>query len=47
VRADVDPVDVLASLTGVSMVTVDPAQRDRARPVLDLLMDGLRYRATG
>jgi AcrR family transcriptional regulator len=45
VRADVDPVDVLASLTGVSMVTVDPAHRDRARPVLDLLMDGLRYRA--
>jgi AcrR family transcriptional regulator len=47
VRADVDPLDVLASLTGVSIVTVDPAQRDRAGPVLDLLMDGLRYRATG
>jgi AcrR family transcriptional regulator len=47
VRADVDPLDVLASLTGVSMVTVDPAQRDRAGPVLDLLMDGLRYHATG
>jgi hypothetical protein len=47
VRADVDPVNVLASLTGVSMVTVDPAQRDRAGPVLDLLMDGLRYRASG
>jgi AcrR family transcriptional regulator len=47
VRADVDPLNVLASLTGVSMVTVDPAQRDRAGPVLDLLMDGLRYRAPG
>jgi hypothetical protein len=26
---------------------VDPAQRERAGRVLDLLMDGLRYRAPG
>jgi AcrR family transcriptional regulator len=47
VRPDVDPGDVLTSLSGVSMATVDPAQRDRAGRVLDLLMDGLRYRAPG
>jgi AcrR family transcriptional regulator len=47
VRPDVDPGDVLTSLSGVSMATVDPAQRERAGRVLDLLMDGLRYRAPG
>jgi AcrR family transcriptional regulator len=46
-RPDVDPGDVLTSLSGVSMATVGPAQRDRAGRVLDLLMDGLRYRAPG
>jgi len=44
-RLDVRPADVLASLSGVSLVTVDPAQPDQARRILDLLMDGLRYRA--
>ncbi len=44
-RADVEPGDVLTSLSGVSMATVAPAQRDRAGRVLDLLMDGLRYRS--
>jgi len=44
-RPDVRPSDVLASLSGVSLVTVDPAQPDQARRILDLLMDGLRYRA--
>jgi AcrR family transcriptional regulator len=47
VRPDVDPGDVLTSLSGVSMATVGPAQRERAGRVLDLLMDGLRYRAPG
>jgi AcrR family transcriptional regulator len=46
-RADVEPGDVLTSLSGVSMATVAPAQRDRAGRVLDLLMDGLRYQAPG
>lgn len=45
VRSDIEPADVLASLSGVSLAAVDPAQRDQARRVLDLLMDGLRYRA--
>jgi hypothetical protein len=31
----------------VSLVTGEPAQRDQARRVLDLLMDGLRYTASG
>jgi AcrR family transcriptional regulator len=46
VRADVEPGDVLASLSGVSLAAGEPAQRDQARRLLDLLMDGLRYRAT-
>ena len=44
-RADVGPGDVLASLSGVSLAAGEPAQRDQARRLLDLLMDGLRYRA--
>ena len=46
-RADVEPADVLASLSGVSLAAGDPAQRDQAGRLLDLLMDGLRYRAAG
>ena len=38
--------DVLASLSGISLAAGGPAQRDQARRLLDLLMDGLRYRAT-
>ena len=45
VRSDVAPEDVLASLSGVSLAAAGPEQRDQARRVLDLLMDGLRYRA--
>jgi AcrR family transcriptional regulator len=45
VRSDVEPGDVLASLGGVSLTAGEPAQRDQARRLLDLLMDGLRYRA--
>jgi AcrR family transcriptional regulator len=44
-RADVEPADVLASLSGVSLAAGERAQRDQARRLLDLLMDGLRYRA--
>jgi AcrR family transcriptional regulator len=46
IRADVEPVDVLASLSGVTLAAGDPAQRDQARRLLDLLMDGLRYQPT-
>jgi hypothetical protein len=44
-RADVDPADVLAGLSGVSLVAGDPAQRAQAGRLLDLLMDGLRHGA--
>ena len=46
-RSDVEPGDVMASLSGVSLAAGEPAQRDQARRMLDLLMDGLRYRAPG
>jgi hypothetical protein len=44
-RSDIAPSDVLTSLSGVSMVTANQAQPDQARRILDLLIDGLRYRA--
>jgi AcrR family transcriptional regulator len=44
IRRDVEPGDVLASLSGVSLAAGEPAQRDQARRLLNLLMDGLRYR---
>ncbi|HUY49570.1 MAG TPA: helix-turn-helix domain-containing protein [Streptosporangiaceae bacterium] len=42
-RSDIAPGDVLASLSGVSLAAGEPAQREQARRLLDLLMDGLRY----
>jgi AcrR family transcriptional regulator len=44
-RADLDPADLLASMSGVSLVAATPAQREQAGRLLDLLMDGLRYGA--
>ncbi|MFC4588943.1 TetR/AcrR family transcriptional regulator [Sphaerisporangium corydalis] len=44
VRADVEPGDVLTSLSGVSLAAGEPSQRDQAGRILDLLMDALRYR---
>ncbi|HTX83671.1 MAG TPA: TetR/AcrR family transcriptional regulator [Streptosporangiaceae bacterium] len=41
-RADVDPADLLASVTGVSLAVGDPGQRAKAGRLLDLLMDGMR-----
>ena len=46
-RADLDPADLLASMSGVSLAVGEPSQRDQAGRLLDLLMDGLRYRAGG
>lgn len=43
-RADVDPEDVLISLSGLSLATADADRRAQASRLLDLLMDGLRYR---
>jgi hypothetical protein len=36
---------VLASLSGVPLPAGEPTERDQARRILDLLMDGLRYRS--
>ena len=44
-RRDIEPADVLASLGGVSLTAGEPAQREQAGRLLDLLMDGLRYRS--
>jgi AcrR family transcriptional regulator len=44
-RPDLDPADLLASISGVSLVAATPAQREQAGRLLDLLMDGLRYGA--
>jgi hypothetical protein len=38
----VEPIDILTSLSGLSLAAVEPGQSDR---LLDLLMDGLRHRA--
>jgi AcrR family transcriptional regulator len=42
-RSDVPALDVLTSLNGITLAAGDPAQRDQAGRMLDLLMDGLRY----
>jgi AcrR family transcriptional regulator len=42
-RGDVAPADVIASLSGVSLVAGAPEQRDQAGRLLDLLLDGLRH----
>ncbi|MFE9646292.1 TetR/AcrR family transcriptional regulator [Streptomyces sp. NPDC006365] len=44
-RSDVDPLDVGFALGGILLITSDKEQRDRAGRMLDLLLDGLRYRA--
>jgi hypothetical protein len=38
---------VLTSLNGITPATGDPSQREQAGRMLDLLMDGLRYGASG
>jgi AcrR family transcriptional regulator len=43
-RSDVEPADVFASLAGVSLTAGEPDKREQAGRLLDLLMDGLRYR---
>jgi AcrR family transcriptional regulator len=43
-RADVRPEDVLAGISGVSLAAYGPAPEEQSARLLDLLMDGLRYR---
>ena len=44
IRSDVDPADVLMSIGGVALIAGEPDQREQARRLLAILMDGLRYR---
>ena len=44
VRSDMSAEDVLTGLSGVTLAVGDPARRDQADRLLDLLMDGLRHR---
>lgn len=41
-RTDVDPGDVLLALNGIALAAGEPAQREQAGRLLDLLVDGLR-----
>ncbi|MFG2041965.1 TetR/AcrR family transcriptional regulator [Dactylosporangium sp. NPDC048998] len=43
-RTDVAPLDVLVALSGISLAAGEPARRDQAGRLLDLLVDGLRAR---
>jgi hypothetical protein len=45
IRPYIDPNDVLMALGGVTLMAGGCAQRDLARRLLDLLMDGLKYRS--
>ncbi len=47
IRADADAEDVLRALQGVWQVTSEPEWQGKARRLLNLLMDGLRYSARG
>lgn len=44
VRADLDAEDVLLAMGGVWSLPVEPGWEERARRLLGLVMDGLRYR---
>ena len=46
-RRDIDPGDVMIGISGVSLVAGAPQQRKQAGRLLDLLVDGLRYRPPG
>jgi AcrR family transcriptional regulator len=46
IRDDVQPEDVMASLSGISLAAGSPEQQQQAERLLDLLMDGLRHGAT-
>jgi AcrR family transcriptional regulator len=47
IRADTDAEDVLRALQGVWQVTSETDWQNKARRLLNLLMDGLRYGAPG
>ncbi|MCW2496842.1 MAG: putative transcription regulator [Jatrophihabitans sp.] len=45
IREDVDSEDLLSAMSGICMASPDAAFADRTRRLVDLLIDGLRYRA--
>jgi AcrR family transcriptional regulator len=47
VRGDVDGVDLIRALGGICMVSDQAGWQEQARRLVSLLMDGLRYGATG
>lgn len=47
VRDDVDAEDVLLAMGGIWAMPVEPGWEERARRLLGLVMDGLRFRASG
>ncbi len=47
IRSDVAPMDVLASVSGVSLAAGGTGLPGQASRMLDLLMDGLKYRSPG
>jgi AcrR family transcriptional regulator len=46
-RGDIEPADVMFGISGVSLVAGESERRDQAGRLLDLLLDGLRYRIDG
>jgi AcrR family transcriptional regulator len=47
IRSDVDGTDLIRALGGICMVSDQDGWQDRARRLVSLLMDGLRYGAPG
>src|SRR5450755_4221387 len=47
IRGDVDGADLIRALGGICMVSDQVGWQDQARRLVSLLMDGLRYGATG
>ena len=45
IRADVDREDLMRAMSGICMAVDSPGRSDRAARLVDLLVDGLRYRA--
>ncbi|MEV4456208.1 hypothetical protein [Microbispora sp. NPDC049633] len=46
-RGDVTAEDLLVGMNGVCLAAGEPAQREQAGRLLDLLMDGLRHAEAG
>ena len=45
IRSDVEAADLLKALSGICLVSDQPGWQEQARRLVNLLHDGLRYRA--